>query len=596
MAYDKVIDSAFLDDGLTAIADKIREKGAATDSLAFPNDFVTAIDAIEGGGEAEKQTMQKFVIDLSSITTGTNSLSFVAGQTYYKSVNNGEAIWQGADGETILTLANIGNAKGRYLMSDISKNRLYYVTDSTAGTQIYTVQVIDLTSLASSAKTYVSDYEGDFPPGTYEFAGGQIYYYSYGASSAPRAKTEKDVNFYDYDGTLLYSYTLPQMQALSQLPPLPTRDGLICQEWNWTLDELKALGRGMTVGASYITDDGATRLYLDIPKDARKTVPLHFSQSVSGGVTVDWGDGSAAETVSGTGYISTSHTYAEGGEYMISLMPSDSCNIILGNGTDTSVIGATKANTDYYKGSILVSANIGKNVSLGKCAFEQSIALKKISMPSATAAGTAMYSASCFERCFSLNFAVLSRANTFLGAYLFNESKGLSLVSLPPTLSGSSEGPFGYCSGLKRIDIPDGVSALGWNSFREGTSLSLINKNDATRLDESSCRLCISLKRAVIGEGQKTINYAFENCYSLSEADIPSTVTSLNNGAFANCYGMTRYDFTKCTAVPTLGNTNVFNGIPEDCIIVVPDDLLAEWKAATNWSTYASHIKGASEV
>ena len=39
-----------------------------------------------------------------------------------------------------------------------------------------------------------------------------------------------DVNFRDCDGTLLYSYSKDQFLALTELPPLPTREGLICQE------------------------------------------------------------------------------------------------------------------------------------------------------------------------------------------------------------------------------------------------------------------------------------------------------------------------------------------------------------------------------
>lgn len=50
MAYDKVVDSTVLDNGLTAIANAIREKGGTTDSLAFPDAMVTAIGAIEAGG------------------------------------------------------------------------------------------------------------------------------------------------------------------------------------------------------------------------------------------------------------------------------------------------------------------------------------------------------------------------------------------------------------------------------------------------------------------------------------------------------------------------------------------------------------------
>ena len=53
---------------------------------------------------------------------------------------------------------------------------------------------------------------------------------------------------------------------------------------------------------------------------------------------------------------------------------------------------------------------------------------------------------------------------------------------------------------------------------------------------------------------------------------------------------MAIYDFTNHTSVPTLENTNAFTGIPSDCKIKVPESLLEEWKAATNWSTYANKI------
>jgi hypothetical protein len=50
------------------------------------------------------------------------------------------------------------------------------------------------------------------------------------------------------------------------------------------------------------------------------------------------------------------------------------------------------------------------------------------------------------------------------------------------------------------------------------------------------------------------------------------------------------YDFTSHTSVPTLANSNAFQGIPADCEIRVPAALYDEWIAATNWSTYASRI------
>lgn len=50
------------------------------------------------------------------------------------------------------------------------------------------------------------------------------------------------VNFRDYDGTVLYSYTVEEAAALTELPPLPTHEGLVCQGWNWTLTDIKEMG------------------------------------------------------------------------------------------------------------------------------------------------------------------------------------------------------------------------------------------------------------------------------------------------------------------------------------------------------------------
>lgn len=50
MAYDKVVDSTVLNNGLTAIANAIRAKGGTNGALSFPTGFADAIAAIEAGG------------------------------------------------------------------------------------------------------------------------------------------------------------------------------------------------------------------------------------------------------------------------------------------------------------------------------------------------------------------------------------------------------------------------------------------------------------------------------------------------------------------------------------------------------------------
>jgi hypothetical protein len=99
----------------------------------------------------------------------------------------------------------------------------------------------------------------------------------------------------------------------------------------------------------------------------------------------------------------------------------------------------------------------------------------------------------------------------------------------------------------------------------------------------------------VIPDGVTSIGtYVFQNCCSLASVVIPDSVTSIGNYALSSCYGMAYFDFRQCTSVPTLGGTNVFNNIPSDCKIVVPDSLYDTWIAATNWSTHASKIIKAS--
>ena len=57
MAYDKVVDSTVLENGLSSIADAIREKGNLGDPLAspltFPSGFVSAIEGLSGGSATE---------------------------------------------------------------------------------------------------------------------------------------------------------------------------------------------------------------------------------------------------------------------------------------------------------------------------------------------------------------------------------------------------------------------------------------------------------------------------------------------------------------------------------------------------------------
>lgn len=367
------------------------------------------------------------------------------------------------------------------------------------------------------------------------------------SKSVPYADGEWDaVVFVDYDGTVLHSYTLEEIQAMTELPPLPSHSGLICQEWNWTLADIKALNRAVIVGATYITDDSATRLHIRIPDQTLLTVPLHFNQSVANGVTIDWGDGSATETLGGTGNVNTSHTYEEIGDYTISLLPNDNCKISLGSGTDNNTVFGSCVGNGRSTVAMLQSINIGKN-------FESS------------------------------------------GDYAFKHCRGLKTISIPKTFKFYSVGAFAECRSVKCIVFSKGIGYVGYQPFNNCSSLEIISfpKELKNNINNNSFYYDYSLKSVTLPDTMTTIpSGMFACCECLSYVKIPHGVTSVGAEAFLQCYGLRVVDFTSCTSVPTLSNINAFKSITSNCEIRVPTSLYGQWIAATNWSEYTANIVG----
>ena len=128
------------------------------------------------------------------------------------------------------------------------------------------------------------------------------------------------ITFIDYDGTVVTKWAIADLADKTELPAPPSHDGLTFQGWNWTLADIKALTQEMVVGPMYITDDGKTRLYVHL-EDGR-TSPM-LGCCPDGTVTVDWGDGTTPDTLTGTSTVTVkwtpTHAYATAGDYVITL-------------------------------------------------------------------------------------------------------------------------------------------------------------------------------------------------------------------------------------------------------------------------------------
>ena len=402
---------------------------------------------------------------------------------------------------------------------------------------------------------------------------------------------EADINFYDYDGTLLYAWTLDELAGKTALPDLPTRTGLVCQGWNWTLAEIKALGRKVQVGLNYITDDGKTRLYITIPDvGVQGTIPLCFLQTVANGVTVDWGDGSATQSFAGTGEIQTSHQFTAG-DHIITLAVADGCTLTLGRNASVRNVFGPYGTARRAVMSLLKRVEIGKNVSrLGTYGFIQCGQLSEITVPtSVTSVG-----ANAFESCGSLKAFIVPKGCTISELSSFYANYSLRTISIPNGVTKIGGYLLRNSNSLPHITFPNSVTEILGYVMANCQSIDEIIIPDAvTSLSGYTFDTCLTAQKLVIGSGITAIPNNFAStCYSLIRLDFPAGITSIGASAFANCQGVLWYNFTYCDAVPTLANTNAFTGINANCKIQVPASLVDEWKAATNWATYADYIEG----
>ena len=405
---------------------------------------------------------------------------------------------------------------------------------------------------------------------------------------------EKDVNFYDYDGTLLHAWTLAETAGKTELPALPSHDGLVCQRWNWTLEDIKALGREVNVGANYITDDGKTRLYIRVSDELASTVSLVFGQQFDRGVTVDWGDGSEPTTYSsGNNIVRQSHQYAVG-NYVITLDPADDCGMFLGRGgSGENVLGTISLERRAYS-NMLQKVEIGRNMTgngIGAFTFNLCGQLQTITLP----ANIVSIRNNAFEGCSSLKACIVSR---YTGMQIldaaFYACVNMRILSIPATTVAFGNQVLRLCRSLKPITIPDSIKSVGTYAFTSNENADkIVIPDTVTSIGLAFADSCLTMTELVIGNGITSIPANFAStCYALTRLTFPAGITSIAASAFANCRGVELYDFTACTAVPTLAATTAFTNIRSTCQIKVPAALADEWRAATNWATYADYIVG----
>lgn len=453
----------------------------------------------------------------------------------------------------------------------------------------------ELTSIANAIRAKTNDNSSLVYPNGFVSAIESI------SSQTPVAVVEeKDVNFIDYDGTLLYSYTAQEAQALTALPANPSHSGLTAEGWNWTLAEIKTqltnVGGKVWVGQEYNVTDGKTEI--EIVLDDPNHLSPYLSIAVNGTVVIDWGDGSSTTTVTGgsnTGLKNNQHTYASTGRYVIKIsVTSGKFTFYSDSTTYANVIRYGVSSSDLrnlaYSDAIR-SIKMGANCYLGdRCLSNCQAMTSFLISHDTTSTGY-----SVFYYNYNLKCLVFPRGITTLQGYITYDAKNMEHISFPPTIT--TIGSY-FCINqfnLKSITIPYSVTTINERMFQNCSQLREVRFPDGISTLSYMLVSCKDVQQVKLPTNLTTLGArCFYECYSIQSLTIPASVTTISTEVFYDCYGMYEYHFLSETP-PTLSNINAFTHIPTGCIIYVPyssdHSILEAYQTAQNWSTYASYMQ-----
>lgn len=175
-----------------------------------------------------------------------------------------------------------------------------------------------------------------------------------------------------------------------------------------------------------------------------------------------------------------------------------------------------------------------------------------------------------------------------------------------------------YCKDDILVTAGSGTVTNNWHDIIDG--------NTAEFFDESSTRMTNYVfqdSKIITSASMTKVKSAgascFQSCKNLERLYLPNIKTIGNLFAYQSgklkwvymgqVENLTQFAFNECEAISALvlglnqvlsladANTFVRSGIASGTgYIYVPDDLVDQYKVATNWATYASQIKGLSEI
>lgn len=223
---------------------------------------------------------------------------------------------------------------------------------------------------------------------------------------------------------------------------------------------------------------------------------------------------------------------------MITMLP---LSAVTAFAADTSSSTVYEATVDGYKYAYTVNADGNATITKFRALVDGSY---DITIPTdfgrfpVTAIGD-----EAFYDCRGLTSVTIPPSVTSIGKKAFLQCIHLKTLSFGENIKTNIEtigdDAFYYCIELESVTIPQSVTSIGNDAFGQCHDLqSLTIKDAATSIGHRAFLGCTSLETISLGENIKTIGYhAFNSCTSinLTNVTIPENVTTIRPGTFDYC-------------------------------------------------------------
>lgn len=220
--------------------------------------------------------------------------------------------------------------------------------------------------------------------------------------------------------------------------------------------------------------------------------------------------------------------------------------------------------------------------SIGQYAFRDCYNLQDVTLP-ATLKSIATYA---FEDCDNFKNIIIPEGVTSVGTYAFYSCDALQTVKWPSTATTIRD--YTFClSGIKGIEIAEGVTTIGYAAFQEAGLDTLECPSTLTSIEGYAFYNCASLSAVEFNEGLESLkDRAFYYCDALTEIVLPSTLNYCDR-PFYNCNNIKA---VTCLALfpPTLENNYdiIYNANKEYCTLYVPEWTINNYKLTVGWDKF----------